>query len=143
MLVVLHDTGARFLLVGGHAVGFHGHARATKDMDILVRPDPENARRVYQALAEFGTPLDDLSVEMLDFTSQGKGIQLGLPPYRIDILTSIDGLTFDEAFDGHDEIELEERRIPIIGRHALIRNKRASGRPQDLADLHALEKRGD
>jgi hypothetical protein len=141
MLVVLHDAGAEFLLVGGHAVAFHGHPRATKDMDILVRPDPENARRVYRSLAAFGVPLADFEVDAQDFTAQGKGVQIGLPPYRIDILTSIDGVTFEEAMEGHDVFELEGRNIPVIARHALIRNKRASGRPQDLADVHALEHR--
>lgn len=143
MLVALHDAGARFLLVGGHAVAFHGHPRATKDMDILVRPDPDNARRVCQALADFGAPLADFGVDALDFAQEGRGLQIGLPPFRIDILTSIDGLTFDEAYEGHDDIEVEGRHVPVVGKHALLRNKRASGRPQDLADLHALENRDD
>lgn len=141
MLVALHDAGAEFLLVGGHAVAFHGHPRSTKDMDILIRPEPDNARRVYRSLAEFGVPLADFHVDARDFMAEGRGIQVGLPPFRIDILTSIDGLTFEEAIDGHDVFELEGRKIPVIGRHALIRNKRASGRPQDLADVHALEHR--
>jgi hypothetical protein len=141
MLVALHDAGAEFLLVGGHAVAFHGHPRATKDMDILIRPEPDNAPRVYRALAEFGVPLADFQVDARDFTAEGRGVQVGLPPFRIDILTSIDGLTFEEAVDAHGVFELEGRKIPVIGRNALIRNKRTSGRPQDLADVHALEHR--
>jgi hypothetical protein len=128
------------LLVGEQAVAFHGHPRATKDMDVLIRPEPDNAGRVYRALAEFGVPLADFQVDARDLMAEGRGVQVGLPPFRIDILTSIDGLTFEEAMDGHGVLELEGRKIPVIGRHALIRNKRASGRPQDLADVHALER---
>lgn len=143
MLVALHDAGVDFLLVGGHAVAFHGHPRATKDMDILVRPDPDNARRVYRSLVAFGAPLADFNIDAHDFAAQGRGVQIGLPPYRIDILTAIDGLTFEEAMNGHEVFVLEGRKIPVIGRQALIVNKRAARRPQDLADVHALEQRDE
>ena len=141
LLVELADAAAEFVVVGGHAVAFHGHPRATKDLDVLVRAVPENAERVYRALARFGAPLQAFEVAAGDFATYDGVLQIGLPPRRIDILNRADGVTFDEAIAAGDELVIEGRRIPVIGRDALLRNKRAAGRAQDLADVEALERR--
>ena len=143
LLVELHDAAAEFVVLGGHAVAFHGHPRATKDLDVLVRARPDNAERVYRALAAFGAPLSSFEVTAEDFADYDGVLQIGLPPRRIDILNRADGITFDEAVRDGESFELEGRRIPVIGKDALLRNKRAAGRAQDLADVEALEKRDD
>ena len=139
LLIELHDAGAEFVLVGGHAVAYHGHPRATKDLDVLVRANPANAALVYRALASFGAPLSQFEVGEADFATYDGLLQIGLPPRRIDILNRADGITFDEAMAGHGSFEVEGRRIPVIGLSALLKNKRAAGRKQDLADVHALD----
>jgi len=139
LLVALHDAGAAYVVVGGHAVAFHGHPRATKDLDVLVRADRENAKLVYRALAAFGAPLAAFEVDEADFATYDGVLQMGVPPLRIDILNRADGITFDEAIADGESFELEERSIPVIGRSALLKNKRAAGREQDLADVKALE----
>ena len=126
-------------MLGGHAVGFHGHPRATKDLDILVRASEANARKVYRALAEFGAPLENFAVSVADFAAYDGVLQLGVPPLRIDVITRATGITFDSAIADGVSLELDGRRIPVIGRAALLANKRAAGRPQDLADVAALE----
>lgn len=139
LLVELHDAGAAFVVLGGHAVAFHGYPRATKDLDVLVRADPANALRVYRALAAFGAPLDSFEVRADDFATYDGVLQIGLPPRRIDILNRVAGIAFQEAIAAGDTFEVEGRRIPVIGLDALLRNKRAAGRPQDVADVTALE----
>ncbi len=139
LLLELADSGAEFVLLGGHAVAFHGHPRATKDMDVLVRATRSNAARVYRALAAFGAPLDVFEVAEDDFTSYDGVMQIGVPPRRIDILNRADGISFDDAIESGEGFDLEGRRIPVIGLQALLRNKRAVSREQDLADLEALE----
>lgn len=139
LLIELHDAGAAFVIVGGHAVAFHGHPRATKDMDVLVRADQANAVCVYKALAAFGAPLDDIEVKEEDFTTYEGVLQIGLPPRRIDILNRASGITFDEAVSAGDTFQLDGRAIAVIGLRALIKNKIASGREQDRADVKALE----
>ena len=139
LLIELSEAGADFVVLGGHAVAFHGHPRATKDLDVLVRSDPTNAQRVYAALAAFGAPLSAFAVEAADFATYDGVLQIGLPPRRIDILNRADGIRFDEAIADGEAFELGGRRIPVIGRAALLKNKRAAGRPQDLADVAALE----
>ena len=138
LLVELADASADFMVVGGHAVAFHGHVRATKDLDILVRATPDNAKRVYQALAAYGAPLQAFEVNDADFATYDGVLQIGVPPFRVDILNRADGITFDEAARDGDAFELDGRTIPVIGRAALIKNKRAAGRAQDVADAEAL-----
>jgi hypothetical protein len=138
ILLELHSAGARFVVLGGHAVAFHGHPRATKDLDVLVEADPENAKRVYAALAAFGAPLSAFEVGVDDFASYDGVLQLGVPPRRIDIINRADGITFAEAIADGESFTLEGYEIPVIGRSALIKNKRAAGRPQDIADVKAL-----
>jgi hypothetical protein len=139
LLIELFDSGAEFVVLGGHAVAFHGHPRATKDLDVLIRPDTRNAERVYSALAAFGAPLGSFAVTAADFVTYDGVLQIGLPPRRIDVLNRAAGITFDEAVADGETIDIEGRPIPVIGRAALLKNKRAAGRPQDLADVKALE----
>jgi hypothetical protein len=142
LLVAFHDAGAEFVVVGGYAVAFHGHPRATKDLDVLVRAVPDNAARVYRALAAFGAPLSTFEVSETDFATYDGVLQVGLPPRRIDILNRATGITFAEAVADGATFEIDGRAIPIIGRDALLKNKRATGREQDIADVKALEKTG-
>lgn len=128
------------MVIGGHAVAFHGHPRATKDLDVLVRATADNARRVYAALAAFGAPLQAFEVGAGDFATYDGVLQLGVPPLRIDILNRAAGIDFEEAVAGGATFELDGRAIPVICRDALLKNKRAAGRPQDLADVEALER---
>lgn len=143
LLVELADAGAEFVLVGGHAVAFHGHPRATKDMDVLIRANENNAERVYRALASFGAPLESFEVLAVDFATYEGVLQIGLPPRRIDILNRADGITFDEAIAEGASFMLEGRNIPVIGRAALLKNKRAAGRAQDIADLEAIASKSE
>lgn len=138
LLAELVRAEARFLIVGAHALGVHGVPRATIDLDVWIEPTPENARRVWVALAAFGAPLETLQVREADFTRPEMVVQFGLPPYRIDILTGVSGVSFEEAWNERIEDQFEGVRVPFIGRAALIRNKRASGRMKDLADLESL-----
>lgn len=139
LLVELADAGAEFVVLGGHAVAFHGHPRATRDLDVLIRAVTENSERVYRALAAFGAPLETFEVEAADFASYDGVLQIGLPPRRIDIMNRADGISFEEAVAEGAHFILEGRRIPVIGRQALLRNKRATARPQDIADVAAIE----
>ncbi len=143
VLVALADAGARFVVLGGYAVAYHGHTRATKDLDVFVEPTGPNAGNVERALAEFGAPLGALGVSRVDFSTPGRVVQIGLPPLRIDIINEADGITFEEAWSDHGVLDVDGRAIPIIGRDALIRNKRAAARLQDLADVEALEAPSD
>jgi predicted nucleotidyltransferase len=139
LLVELHDAGAAFVVLGGHAVAFHGHPRATKDLDVLVRADPANATLVYRALTAFGAPLDTIGVAASDFVTYDGVLQIGLPPRRIDVLNRATGITFADAVAAGDSFLLDGRTIPVIGLEALLTNKRAAGREQDIADVKALE----
>src|SRR6187402_1688671 len=121
ILVELHHAGARFVVLGGHAVAFHGHPRATKDLDVLVEANAENAKRVYTALAAFGAPLSAFEVGVEDFASYDGVLQLGVPPRRIDIINRADGITFAEAIADGASFNLEGCKIPVIGRDALIK----------------------
>ena len=139
LLLDLEDAGAEFVVVGGYAVAFHGHVRATKDIDVLVRPTPENAARVYRALARFGAPLQAFEVAPEDFAAYDGVLQVGVAPLRADVLNRIAGVSFDDAIAGAETFDLDGRAIPVIGLVDLLRAKRAAGRPQDLLDIDALE----
>jgi predicted nucleotidyltransferase len=138
LLIELADAGAEFVVVGGHAVAFHGHVRATKDLDVLVRGNRANAERVYRALARFGAPLATFDVSEADFAGYEGVLQIGLPPLRIDILNRASGITFDEAVADGAFFQLDGRRVPVIGLKALLKNKAAANRDQDRADVKAL-----
>ena len=138
LLVELVDTGVDFVVVGGYAVALHGHPRATKDIDILVRPSSENAAKVVQALGAFGAPLSQFGVTEADFQHPGGVLQLGVPPFRIDLITEATGISYEEAVSACAAIDVDGRSVRFIGLAALLKNKRATARPQDLADVAAL-----
>jgi hypothetical protein len=139
LLGALSESGARFLVVGAHAMAVHGVPRGTQDLDIWIDPERDNAERVWRGLAAFGAPLEDLGITREDLSRPGIVIQLGLPPNRIDLLTSISGVPeFEAAWAERVEHGFGGRRVPFIGRATLIRNKRESGRRKDLADLEAI-----
>lgn len=138
LLAALTDTDARFLIVGAHALAAHGVPRVTGDLDIWIEPTNENAARVWAALALFGAPLSSLDLRQSDFTQPDQVIQLGVPPYRIDLMTGLSGINFGEAWEGRLTGTLFEVPVLFLGRDAFIRNKRASGRPKDLDDLRSL-----
>ena len=137
ILSALFAENAEFLLVGGYALAAHGLPRATGDIDIWVRPTPENAKRVWAALQRFRAPLSRLTVE--DLCAPDVVFQMGLPPERVDILTSITGVDFEKAWPRRKLLNLDSKTLPVIAREDLIQNKRAAGRPQDLADVARLE----
>jgi hypothetical protein len=137
MLSVLSAANAEFLLVGAYALAAHGLPRATGDMDIWIRRSPDNAARVWEALRQYGAPLRDLAVA--DLEQPGVVFQVGVAPRRIDILTSIDGVEFEEAWPLREVVRLDDLSVPVISHAHLIRNKKAVGRPQDLADVSWLE----
>jgi hypothetical protein len=137
MLSALSGEVAEYLLVGAYALAVHGVPRATGDIDLWVRPDPDNARRVLAALRRFGAPHAELTEREL--VTPGTVFQIGVAPRRIDILTSIDGVDFDEAWTMRRVVEIEGLPVPVISRTHLIRNKKATGRPQDAADAARLE----
>lgn len=126
-----------FLLIGGQAVIAHGYPRLTKDMDLWVRPAASNGARVLAALAAFGAASAGLTPEQ--FEDPRTLLMLGREPFRVDILTDIPGVTFDEAWDNRMLVTLDGVSVPVIGKRELIRNKRAVGRLQDLADAEQLE----
>jgi len=137
LLRELSAAEARFMVVGGYAVSFHSRPRATGDIDVWVEPTAANAARVFRALRAFGAPLQGL-VEA-DLTQPEVVYQIGVPPRRIDLLTSLTGLNFDEAWAERTPGLLGGLEVHFLGREALIRNKRALGRARDLADLESLE----
>ena len=139
MLACLRDAGVEFVVVGGYAVAHHGHVRATKDLDVFIRPSAENAARTMRAMAAFGAPVAALGVSAVDFSTPGKVVQLGVPPLRIDLLTALSGVDFATATRAPGTLELDGRVVTFIGLDALLINKRAAARPQDLADVAALE----
>lgn len=141
ILQELRDADVRYLVVGAHALGVHGVPRATGDLDLWVRPDAENAARVIVALRRFGAPIDSLGISIADFTTPDIVAQLGVPPYRIDFLTSISGVEFDDAWADHLTGDVAGVIVPVIGRRAFVANKRASGRLKDHADLESLGER--
>ena len=136
LLALLNAHEVRYILVGAYALAFHGAPRYTGDLDLLVRPDKENGRRILSALEAFGFGSLGLTVE--DFSVPDRVVQLGVPPVRVDIITSITGVTWDEAET--DRVFGTFGTIPVsyIGKASFIRNKRALGRRKDLADAEAL-----
>jgi hypothetical protein len=139
LLRELAEGDVDYLLVGGWAVAVHGHVRATDDLDIFVRATPENAARVYGALLRFGAPLERHGVTEGLFATEHYGYRMGRKPLLIEVLTTIDGVTFDDACKDAVTVEVDTVRVPVIGRDALLANKRAAGRPKDLADVAGLE----
>lgn len=138
LLRAFNENAVKYLIIGAHAFGVHAQPRTTKDLDLFIRSDSENAKAVYHALAKFGAPLEGMSPA--DF-ADGTTFQIGQPPDRIDVLQRIDGLTFDEAWPNRIEGMIDgEIPASVISREDLIKNKLASGREQDLLDVKTLRK---
>lgn len=137
MLQCLSEENVKFLLVGAYAVAAYGYPRATKDIDIFVRAAPDNASSLMKALARFGAPLSGITAA--DFYAEGIVFQIGNSPRRIDILTGISGVDFQQAYERRKTVTLEGIDVPVISLEDLIANKRATGRTQDLADVERLE----
>ena len=136
LLSAFADANVEYLVIGAYAVAAHGHPRATGDIDLWVRPVEANAERVLRALDQFGAPTGALSVH--DLCDPDVDIQLGVEPHRIDILTSAEGLRFEDAWPDRIDAEIEGVNIPVLSREHLIQNKLALGRRQDLADVESL-----
>jgi hypothetical protein len=136
LLELFNVHKVKYLIVGGYALAYHGAPRYTGDIDIFVKPDTENSLCILKALNEFGFGSVDLKEE--DFRSPNKVVQLGYPPVRIDIITSISGVSWDQAFKEREKGKYGNVPVYFIGREHYILNKRASGRKKDLADLEAL-----
>jgi hypothetical protein len=132
-----NGNSVRYLIVGGYAVMLYTEPRYTKDLDVWIDANPENAARVFRALAAFGAPLSGLTPD--DFSHTGFFYQIGMPPARVDILMSVDGVSFEEAWPNRHSSSLGAQPAWFIGRNDLIRNKRASGRHIDLHDAELLE----
>lgn len=140
LLQLLLKAGARFLVVGAHAMAVHGVPRATGDLDIWVDSEPANARLVWEALLAFGAPVSHAGIVREDLEQPGIVIQIGQPPRRIDLLTGISGVTFADAWPNRVLQTVGALPIPFLGHGDLIRNKGASGRPKDLVDLDLLRR---
>lgn len=140
LLAEFNARGVEFLVVGAHALAAHGLVRATKDLDVWVRPEPANAERTFSALGAFGAPLHDLTAD--DLTRPGLIFQIGVEPIRIDVITAIDGLEFDDAWPDRIDVRFADQTVGVLSREHLILNKRAAGRGQDLVDVEWLERKG-
>ncbi len=135
-LKLLESHGAEYLLIGGYAVGYYGYVRATADMDVWISSEPENADRVVAALREFGFEMPDLNREL--FTKEGNVVRMGVPPFRLEILTSISGVDFASCYEARVNGTIDGLPVSIIRLDDLKANKKASGRLKDLADLEYL-----
>src|SRR5205807_2390716 len=133
---LLNSRRVDYIVVGAHAVAFHGHPRFTGDIDFFVRPSPENAVRLIESIKEFG--FSNLQLSPDDFRRPNTVVQLGYPPNRIDLLTSISGVDYEEAWSTKATGELDGLRVFFLGLDALLKNKLASGRDQDLVDVNKL-----
>jgi hypothetical protein len=136
LFAALNAAHAEFLIVGGYALAVHGAPRFTKDLDVWVQANPDNAQRVWNALDAFGAPFGDLTLQ--DLSAPGIVFQMGLPPNRIDIITVIDGVEFHEAWEQRIASAYGDQPVMVIGMDDLIRNKEATGRPQDRLDAQTL-----
>jgi len=134
-LLIKHK--AEYLIVGGYAVGIHGHPRYTGDLDIWLNPSLQNAALILKSVNEFG--FSSYGLTESDFTKPGNVIQLGYPPLRIDLLTEIDGVTFDICYKNRKEVTIENLQVNFIGYDDLLKNKKQSGRPRDIDDIDNLK----
>ena len=138
LLSLLAKYKVRFLIVGGYAVMKYTEPRYTKDLDLWIATDLINAEAVFAALKDFGAPLKDLTPA--DFTEEGYFYQMGRAPLRLDIMMSIEGLDFEQAWSRRVKVEIEDVTLPFISKEDLIKTKTAAGRPQDLIDVEKLER---
>ena len=143
MLIALAEEEATYLIVGAYAVAAHGSPRSTGDIDIWVRPDPENAVRVLRALSSFGAPVEAMGLTVEDLAKPGTVYQIGQPPRRIDIITRISGVDFDDAWPSRIQATIDDLELSFLGREDLLQNKLASARTKDLADIELLKEQSD
>ena len=136
LLALFNAHHVEYMIVGGYALAFHGSPRYTGDIDLFVKPDPENARRILAALTEFG--FGSVGLETTDFDHPNQVVQLGVPPVRVDIITSITGVSWEEAYSGREKGSYGDIPVHYIGRDAFLANKRAIHRKKDMADVEAL-----
>lgn len=139
MLQLLLEEHVDFMIVGAYALGTHGYPRATGDIDIWVKPNNINSKKIYKALARFGAPLGQIQID--EFSTEGIIFQIGVIPRRIDIITKIDGVTYEEADEDKIIVEIEGLKIPVISLEKFIRNKMATGREKDELDIKTLTKK--
>lgn len=132
----LNAQCVEYLVVGGYAVGYHGFVRATGDLDVFVRPSAENAERLLAAFKDFGLDVPELTAAV--FMEPGRIVRIGVPPVRLEVMNAISGVSFDDCFGQRIEESIAGLRICFIDRESLLVNKRAAGRPKDLADIDAL-----
>jgi hypothetical protein len=137
LLSAFNAHHVEYLIVGAHALAAHGHVRATKDLDVWVRPEHENAGRVLRALADFGAPIGGL--RQADLSHPGLIFQIGVAPLRIDVINDIDGVDFATAWPERVQVRFGDVPVCVLSRQHLIVNKRSAGRLQDLADVERLE----
>jgi len=138
MLQILLSNEVKFLIVGAYALGAYGYPRATGDVDIWVDATIENSKRIYKSLSEFSAPISDITENT--FAEKGIIFQIGVAPRRIDIITHIDGVIFQEAYESRENIEIEKLTIPFISKKDLIKNKQSTGREKDKLDANYLKK---
>jgi predicted nucleotidyltransferase len=134
---LLNNNEVKYLVVGGYAVGIHGHPRYTGDLDIWLLPDKHNVFKILKSLDEFG--FGSLDITENDLMKEGTVIQLGQPPLRIDLLNSIDGVSFNECYPNKKTVTIDGLEVNFIGYNDLIKNKKATGRHQDLGDIENLQ----
>jgi len=137
MLQLLKNNEVRFLVVGAYAMGAYGYPRATGDMDIWITASGENSQRVFRALKEFGAPL--AQIDETTFVARDIIFQIGVAPRRIDIITSIDGVDFEQAWQRRVEVDIDGLSVPFISKPDLIKNKESTGRDKDLLDVKYLK----
>jgi len=138
MIKIFIEEQVQFLLVGGISINLYGYIRATKDLDLWVLASKENAPKIIKSLAKFGAPMQDISLQ--DFEKEGTIFQIGVEPIRIDVITKIAGIKFEEAIRNYNAMEIDGINIPTISLPDLIKNKKSTGRLRDLADAEVLEK---
>ena len=141
LLNLFKANNVKYMVIGGYAVVQYAEPRFTKDLDLWISTQPDNAEAVFNALKEFGAPLEGMSPK--DFSEEGYFYQMGLPPVRVDILMGIPGVQFEDAWERRVEVQFDDIAVTIISKQDLILAKRASGRPQDLLDADALEQASD
>lgn len=137
LLNLFKANNVKYLVIGGYAVVQYTEPRFTKDLDLWISTQPNNAEAIFKALKEFGAPLEGMSPK--DFSEEGYFYQMGIPPVRVDVLMGIPGVQFDEAWERRVEVQFDDTAVMIISKQDLILAKRAAGRPQDLLDADSLE----
>jgi hypothetical protein len=138
-LGLLEENGAKYLVVGGYAVSFHGHPRYTGDLDIFIAISERDAAQTLKTFRDFG--FTDLQISASDFLEEDMIVEIGREPLKIQVMTGISGVTFQECYEDRILIEIEERPVPFISLEKLLKNKAASGRPRDLADVIELKRK--